>query len=708
MTIQTHYRTCPLCEATCGLAIDVDGDTVVKIRGDEQDAFSRGYLCPKGVALMDLHADPDRLRRPLRRTSGGFEPIAWDDALDEAADLLTKVQQRHGDDAVAVYAGNPTVHNIGAMLFGPPLMRALGTRSRFSATSLDQLAHHLAAWAMYGHQLLIPIPDLERTRLFLMLGANPVASNGSLMTAPDVKKRLLELRARGGKLVVIDPRRTETAAIADEHHFITPGTDVFLLLAIVNTLLHDKLMRPGPLPAITRGLGEVEAAVIEYTPEKAAAVTGIDAGVIRRLARELGTAESSVAYGRMGCSTQEYGGLCQWLFQLINLITGNLDRPGGVMFTRPAVGVLERVSRGSYGRWRSRVRGLPEFGGELPSATLAEEIDTAGQGQIRGLLTNAGNPVLSAPNGNRLEAALPTLEAFVAVDFYLNETTRHAHLILPPTGPLEHEHYDAAFYALSIRNVARWSDPVFDRPPGTLHDWEILGGLTERILARRKAPLSKRMAARAQRALGPERLIDLGLRVGPYGLRRGLSGLSLAALRAAPHGVDLGPLQPCLPAALRTKSGEIEAAPKLFLDALATLRLPPPRPDGELSLIGRREIRTNNSWMHNAPRLAAGKDRCTVWMHPSDASARGIGDGARVRVRSRVGEIELSAQVTDAIAPGVVSIPHGFGHDRPGTRLRVAREHAGASINDLTDDQRVDALTGAVAFSGVPVTVAPA
>ncbi|HMR73887.1 MAG TPA: molybdopterin-dependent oxidoreductase [Polyangiaceae bacterium] len=700
-----HYRNCPLCEATCGLSIETEGDRVVKIRGDEQDSFSRGYLCPKGVALQDLHEDPDRLRRPLRRTSKGFEEIDWPSALDEAASMLRGVQERHGDDSVAVYLGNPTVHNVGAMLFGPPLIRALHTRQRFSATSLDQLAHHLTAWAMYGHQLLIPIPDLERTRLFLVLGGNPVASNGSLMTVPDVRRRLLELKARGGKLVVVDPRRTETADIASEHHFIVPGTDVFLLLGMLQTLFSEGLTRPGALAQHTDGLAVVRAAVAGYTPERVAACTRVEAETIRRLARDLAAADGGIAYGRMGCSTQMHGGLCQWLIQILNLVTGNLDRPGGVLFTRPALDVMRAVSRGSFGRWRSRVRGLPEFGGELPTATLAEEMDTPGPGQIRGLLTHAGNPVLSAPNGRRLDAALAELEAFVAVDIYVNETTRHAHLILPPTGPLEHAHYDAAFHALSIRNVAKWSDAVFERAPDALHDYEILGGLTERMLALRGASLGQRATARMQRGLGPAKLVDLGLRAGPYGLRRGRRGLSVRALRAAPHGVDLGPLQSQLPDALQTKDGRIQAAPRIFMEALERLDLPEVTASDALSLIGRRELRTNNSWMHNAARLAGGRDRCTVWIHPDDAEKRGIRDGAQVRVTSRVGSVELAASVTDAIAPGVVSIPHGFGHNREGIRLSVAEKHAGVSINDLTDDQRVDELTGAVAYSGVPVTL---
>ncbi|MEZ4225126.1 MAG: molybdopterin-dependent oxidoreductase [Polyangiaceae bacterium] len=704
---ETHFRNCPLCEAACGLAVEVEDGEVAQIRGDEADALSRGYVCPKGVALGELHDDPDRLRQPLRRTSKGFEPVDWSTALDEAVEMMQGVQDRHGKDALAVYAGNPTVHNLGALLYGPALIRAFGTKARFSATSLDQLAHQLVAWCMYGHQLLLPIPDLDHTQYFLVLGANPLVSNGSLMTAPDCKGRLRELRARGGKLVVVDPRRTETAAIADEHHFIVPGTDVFLLLGIVNALFRDKLVSLGRLAAMTDGVADVEAAVVAFTPEAVAPVTGIEASKIRQLARELASADAAIAYGRMGCSTQVHGGLCQWLLQLINLLTGNLDRPGGTLLNQPALGLLGAVSPGSHGRWRSRVRDLPEFGGELPAAALAEEMDTPGAGQIRGLLTHAGNPVLSAPNGRRLEAALAKLDAFVAIDIYVNETTRHAHLILPPTGPLEHAHYDAVFHALSIRNVAKWSDAIFEPPPGALHDHEIFAGLHERWLARRGAKLRQRAAARATKLLGPERMVDLGLRIGPWGMRRGRAGLSVSKLRQHPHGVDLGPLTSSFPAALRTPEKRIVAAPRLMMEALAKLELPQPRADGELSLVGRRQLRTNNSWMHNIPSLVSGKPRCTLLLHPADAESRGIADGAMVRVESRVGSVELRAELSDEVMPGVVSIPHGFGHHRDGMRLSVAEKHAGVSLNDLTDEQSIDELTGAAVLSGVPVRIAP-
>jgi anaerobic selenocysteine-containing dehydrogenase len=566
----THYRTCTLCEAMCGLVLETDGGRVVSTRGDAEDPFSRGHICPKGVALGDVHVDPDRLRQPMRRTSAGWRAISWDEALDEAAERLRAVQREHGRDAVAVYQGNPTVHNYGSLLYAPGFVRALGTRNRFSATSVDQLPHHVAAYHMFGHQLLIPIPDLDRTDFFLVLGANPAVSNGSLMSAPDAAGRIRAIRKRGGAVVVIDPRRTETAALATRHHFIRPGTDALLLMALLHVVFAEGLEKPGRLANFTEGVDATRAAVAELPPERAAAATGIAADDIRQLARAFAAAPGAVCYGRCGVSTQEFGGLAHWLINLLNLVTGNLDRAGGAMFTRPAVDVLKRTRRGSVGRFRSRVRGLPEFGGELPVAALAEEILTPGPGQVRAVVTSAGNPVLSTPNGAQLDRALAGLDFMVSVDFYLNETTRHAHLILPPTSPLEHDHYDLAFYALAVRNAARFSPAVFPAPPGALHDWQIFLGLQRRLERGTKARLKHAALAR----LKPHGLLDLGLRTGPYGA--GLNplgrGLSLRRLRKHPHGMDLGPLQPALPGRLFTPDGKIGAAPASLLADVDRLR----------------------------------------------------------------------------------------------------------------------------------------
>jgi anaerobic selenocysteine-containing dehydrogenase len=713
---QTHFRTCNLCEAMCGVRIEVEDGRITSIRGDEEDPFSRGHICPKAVALKDLHEDPERLRQPLRRTASGWEPVSWEDALSEAARRLHEVQSTRGRDAVAVYLGNPSVHNTGAMLFIPQLLRTLRTRNSYSATSVDQLPHLLASHQMFGHQLLVPIPDLDRTGYLLALGANPLASNGSMMTAPDVRARLRGIQQRGGRVVVVDPRRTETARIADEHLFIRPGTDALFLFA----LLHELLQRPRleRLAPFTDGLETVRELAREFTPERVAAPTGVPADTLRRIAREFAEAKAAVCYGRVGTSTQAFGGLCQWLINVINVVSGNLDREGGALFTLPAFDLVGgpkalASSRGGFGRWKSRVRGLPEFAGELPVAALAEEILTEGEGKIRALLTFAGNPVLSTPNGGQLDKALASLDFMVSVDPYLNETTRHAHLILPPPSPLERGHYDVAFHTLAIRNTARYAPALFEPPPSVMQDWQILLELKHRVeVLRHGRSLRGTLKYQALKRLGPEGILDVGLRAGPYGMRkRGLrKGLTLSALRREPHGVDLGPLKPCLPQRLFTQGKRIHLAPVPFVEDVKRLReaFPEgaaPLADGELLLIGRRHLRDNNSWMHNVPMLMSGKPRCTLMMHPEDARVLGLAEGDEAVVTSRVGQVSVPVNVTDEVMRGVVSLPHGYGHRRNGARQSVAAKHAGASLNDLTDDQRVDALCGNAAFSGVPVRV---
>src|SRR3989440_3661122 len=519
-----HYRNCNLSEAICGLGITGAGDRLT-IRGAKDDPFSRGFICPKAVALQDIHFDKDRLKQPVRRTATGWQRISWDKAFDEVASNLKRIQAHHGRNAVATYLGNPTVHSYGAMLFAPGFIRSLHTRNRFSATSVDQLAHHVAAYLMFGHQLLVPIPDVDRTEFLLMLGANPAASNGSLMTAPGMSQRLKDIRARGGKVILIDPRRNETAALVDHHLFIRPGTDALFLLALLHVLFKEGLTNLGALASFTAGLATISDIVAEFSPERVAAITGIDAEQTCDLAREFAKAKSAVCYGRIGVSTQEFGGLCQWLINVLNIVTGNLDRPGGAMFTLPAfdpVSAPESLApRGSFARWHSRVRKLPEFSGELPVVTLAEEILTEGPGQIKALVTSAGNPVLSTPNGRELDRALAGLEFMASIDPYINETTRHAHIILPPSSSLEHEHYDVSFHLLAVRNTTKFSPALFQPDAQTRHDWEIFfelqtrmehEGLFGSLLGRVKSKLIKRF-------FGPERILDLGLRFGPYGAR---------------------------------------------------------------------------------------------------------------------------------------------------------------------------------------------
>ena len=712
MSDTRHLRTCTLCEAMCGIVITTSGPTITSIRGDPDDPFSKGHICPKAVALQDVHDDPDRLRRPMRRAGHEWHEIGWDEALDEAATRLKAVQSEHGRDAVATYLGNPTVHSSGAMLFAPDLLRALRTRNRYSATSVDQLPHHVAAMLMFGHALLIPVPDIDHTDHLLMLGANPAASNGSLMTAPGVTDRLRAIRARGGRVVLVDPRRSESAAYADAHHFIRPGTDALLLLAMMQVLFEERRLRTDACAAYLTGLDELRHVVQPFTPERVADATGMEAETIRSIARDFANAPTAVAYGRVGVSMQEFGGLACWLITALNVVTGRLDARGGAMFTTPAVDILRGEQRDDgvrIGRWRSRVRGLPEIAGELPVSALAEEMETPGTGQVRALVTHAGNPVLSTPNGRRLERAIAGLEYYVAIDFHLNETTCHAHLILPPTFALERDHYDLLFHALAVRNTAKYSPPVFPRRDDARHDWEILSGLTHRITG----SLQARAKALLLQRLTPKRMIDIGLRQGPYGggLRPFARGLTLRTLELQPHGVDLGPLQPSLPQRLRTADGRLHLAPALLVadvTRLAATLDAPPTNDGSLQLIGRRALRSNNSWMHNSQRLVRGRNRCTLQMHPDDAAARSLIEGDDVRVTSRVGSVIAPLEVTPDVMKGVVSLPHGWGHGRSGTRLTVANQHPGVSINDLTDDQRVDTLTGNAGFSGVPVHVVSA
>jgi anaerobic selenocysteine-containing dehydrogenase len=702
----------------CGVVIESDARGITTIRGDREDPFSQGHICPKAMGLKDVHEDPDRLRRPMKREGSEWRTMEWDEAFDEVARRLREVAERHGHDAVAVYQGNPTVHNYGSLLFSPTFVRALRTKSRFSATSVDQLPQMLASLLMFGHQLLLPVPDVDRTQHMLILGANPAVSNGSLMTAPGIARRLEAIRARGGRVVLIDPRRTETAELVDAHHFIKPGSDALLLLALIHVVFDEGRVALGRLGAFTDGLDAVAQLARRFSPERVEGAVGIAAATIRTIARDFAAAERAVCYGRVGICTQDFGGVASWLVNVLNIVTGNFDREGGAMFTHPAVDIVSITAKahqkGHFGRYKSRVRGLPEFGGELPVAVLAEEIDTPGEGQIRALVTSAGNPVLSTPNGARLDRALAGLDLMVSIDFYLNETTRHAHYILPPTFALEHDHYDLVFHALAVRNTAKYSPPLAPRPEHARHDWEIFNELTWRIAdSGALAQLKARAQATALARLGPRGLLELGLRAGPYGLlsRGPGKGVRLRVLDQSPHGVDLGPLRPSFPERLYTKGRRIELAPAQLLadvDRLERERLDAAASSAGLELIGRRELRTNNSWLHNSARLVKGPPRCTLQMNPADAKARGLATGRLVTVTSRVGSVTVALDVTTDVMPGVVSLPHGWGHGRPGVRMAVAQAHPGASINDLTDEARVDSLSGNASFSGVQVEVVAA
>lgn len=748
-----HHRTCNLCEAMCGIEIKHDKGKVISIKGDKKDPLSQGFICPKAVALQDLHDDPDRLRYPLLKTPDGWERISWENAFNETASRLRGVQAKHGKNAVGVYLGNPNVHNHGSMLTLFPFLESLNTENRYSATSVDQLAPMLASLKMFGNQVLLPVPDIDRTEYMVCLGANPMASNGSLMTAPGFKHRVKALQQRGGKFINIDPRQTETADIADEHHFIRPGSDALFLMAIVHTLFRTDKVNLGKAQNYTQGINILRNMVMGFSPEKVEKHVGINAKIIRQIASDFADAKRACFYGRFGISTQNFGGLSCWLIYVINTITGNLDRKGGMMFTQPAIdfaGLGQLVGEtGTFNTRTSRVRKLPEFNGEYPAVTMADEMLTPGDGQIKAMVLAAGNPVLSVPNGEKVAQGLAQCEFVVAIDFYMNESTQHADIILPPTGPLEHSHYDLIFHGLAVRNTVKYSPPLFAPAPDTRHDWQIYLELTRRMEAR--SPLSwAKSEAKYQilNALRADGLLDLLIRTGPYGsqipqfsdlqerivdllydrlsprsaarLALDLSPysyrtkdrahfLSIKKLEEHPHGLDIGPLESCLPDKLATKNKQLNLVPKIYLKDVSRLQQQMETARGQNSetfyLIGRRHIRSNNSWLHNSQRLVKGKNRCTALIHSDDAKRLNIADGDLITVSTYSGEIEIPAEVTDRIMPSVISIPHGWGHGKAGTKLAVANEHAGVSVNDITDDRAIDQLTGVAALSGQPVTV---
>ncbi len=736
METQTHYRACNLCEAICGLEIKHLNGQVISIAGDKADPFSRGHICPKAVALKDVYEDPNRLRKPQKRVVGAdgavsWQEIPWEQAFREVTDRLRAIRAESGPNAVGFYGGNPSVHNSGTLLAAPGFVRALGTKVVFSASSVDQYPHHFAAWQLFGHPSLLPVPDIDRTDFWIIIGGNPIASNGSIMTAPDVANRLKAIQQRNGKVIVIDPRRTETAGKADAHHFIRPGTDVYLLLAMTHVLFAENLVRPRRLEPIIDGLDQLREAVTDFTPERVADITGIAADTIRQLTLDFASAERAALYGRVGVSVQSFGSLCLWLINVINILTGHMDELGGMMFSTPAFDILGKAGRpgspayNKYDRFRSRVSNRPEFMGEFPVSCLAEEILTParaeGEQPIRAMVTSCGNPVLSTPNGGQLDKALEQLDFMVSVDIYRNETTRHADYILPPATGLETAHYDVTFHALAIRNTSRYSDPMIPKPAGMLYDWEIYENL-RLYLENENYDSGTGPHPEGRTPENPEQKIDMALRYGPYKAEN----LSVQTLRDSPHGIDLGPLRSQLPDRLTTANGRIDVATAPFLNDLARvfsqLSVISKQPtvvshtdertsnrstetSDRLHLISRRHLRDNNSWLHNAHRLVKGRNRCTLQINPADALRFGVLNGQAVRVQSRVGSVELPAEVTNDMMPGVVSMPHGYGHNRAGIQLDVAQAHAGVSINDLTDENLMDELTGNAALNGVEVTV---
>ncbi|MFG2950558.1 molybdopterin oxidoreductase family protein [Streptomyces adustus] len=739
---RTALRICPLCEATCGLTLTIEGTRVTGARGDRDDVFSRGFICPKGASFGAVDGDPDRLRTPLVRRDGELREATWEEAFDAVAAGIRPVVERYGPHAVGVVLGNPNVHTMAGALYPPVLIAGLGTRSIFTASTVDQMPKHVSSGLLYGDANAIPVPDLDHTDHLLLLGANPLESNGSLCTAPDFPGKLKALKARGGTLTVVDPRRTRTAKLADRHLAIRPGTDALLLAAMAHVLFEEDLLDLGHLAPHVQDLPELRSAIRDFTPEAVADSCDVEAAVIRTLARELAAAPTAAVYGRIGSCTVPHGTLASWLVDVLNILTGNLDRPGGALFPQAATDRTPRPAGPGHGfalgRWHSRVGRHPEAKGELPLSSLAEEIDTATpEGEpVRALIAVAANPVLSAPDGDRLDKALDSLDFMVSVDPYLNETSRHADVVLPPPPPSQSPHHDFAFNTLAVRNQVRYTRPAVPLEPGRMAETEILARLTlavtgmhgadpaavdalvvEQTLGKAvKDPGSpvhgrdpRELAAALTGDTGPERRLDLMLRLGPYGDGFGArpGGLGLKRLLDHPHGIDLGPLRPRLPQPLKTRSGRIELLPEPIAADLPRLRSAlDERTDG-LVLVGRRHLRSNNSWMHNVPVLTGGTNRCTLHIHPEDAERLGVRDGEPVRVKGAGGEVTARAEVTDGVRTGVVSLPHGWGHDRPGTRLAHAATDPGVNVNQLLDGTLLDPLSGNAVLNGFPVEVAP-
>lgn len=750
----THYRTCNLCEAMCGIAIKVEDQKITSIKGDPDDPLSKGHICPKALALKDIHEDSDRLRAPQLKTKDGWKEISWGRAFDIVANKIKDTQKEHGRHAVGTYLGNPNTHHHGNLIFAPALLQALRTHNKFSATSNDQLPHMQVNLAMFGHQLLFPIPDIDHMDFFILIGSNPAASNGSLMSAPDYLTRLKNITKRGGEVIVVDPRKTETTRVADQHLFIKPGTDAFLMLGILHTLFNEELIEQGRLHSRLDDIAQIQLLCSDYSAANVSTITGIKTLKIKELARKLANTPRACLFTRMGTSTQEFGGLATWLAYVINIITNHLDERGGLMFTKPAADIVELAAltgqKGHANRYQSK-SGLPEFGGELPASTMADQILLEDDKQIKAMIVLAGNPILSSPNGRRLDEAFESLDFMVSIDHYLNETSRHADIILPPTSPLEQSHYDLVFNVLGVRNVAKYSPALFIADKQARHDWQIMLELKRRISGHDlKSKLKEEASYQVLKRLGPDGLLDIILRTGPYGTQipgtsqlgnlltdalqgfvesrhpmrklldlspygspnRGLSkGLCVSSLLNYPHGIDLGSLQSCLPERLYTPKKRIKLAPSTFVKDMSRLRkraeaINLEQDDDKLLLIGRRHVRSNNSWLHNSHRLVKGKIRCTMMIHPKDALRLSLNDGDLATVTSRVGEVDIETEITPDIMEGVISIPHGWGHGRKDTSLSIASKRPGVSVNDLTDDQFVDRLTGTSALNGVPVSVA--
>ena len=694
------------------------------------------------LAAALLGALAHRLRQPLiRNEDGSFREASWSEAFEEVEKRLASVLDK--PEALAVYAGNPVAHNFSLSRYIGAFIQLTGITAIYSGGTVDQWPRNVVSALMYGAAWTIPVPDVDRTDFLLMLGANPFDSQGSLLAAPYLMKRLHTLRERGGRFIVVDPRRTGTAERADEWIPIQPGTDAALLLAMVQVLFADDLVNLGRLVDRVDGLDVLRELCVDFTPEAVEGTCRIPAARIRELAHELAKSERAVVYGRIGTCTQEFGTLASWLIDVLNILTGNFDEPGGAMFSNPIAWSMLSLRPPEFedgfelGRFHSRVRGAPEVLGQFPVSCLAEEIAEPGEGQIKALITMAGNPVLSAPGGDRLDEALPKLDCMISVDNWLNETTRHAHVILPGQSPFEQPHYDEMIWSWAVRNAGKYSPALFPLAEGTVPEWKVLlqlaamtqgqtaadvdleeidnfyfVGLVSMIAEQEGSPVHGRdveVILAEHPEPGPERILDFAIRSGPWGDAYGSNpdGLTLERMKQKPNGIDMGALTSRLEEILEIPSGKIELAPGYIVADLPRLNERIAKPNEPLVLVSRRQLRSNNSWMHNVAPLMTGKPRCTLLIHPEDASAAGVQDGGVARVRSDAGELDVPVEVSDEMTPGVVCLPHGFGHDKEGARLSVAAQHAGVCSNILAPGALVDVPSGNAVVNGIPVTVAP-
>ncbi|MES2492044.1 MAG: molybdopterin-dependent oxidoreductase [Pseudomonadota bacterium] len=741
--IGVYGRICPFCEQNCATQVTVDraSGKVLSIRGDRDDPLSQGFVCPKAVAVKDLHHDPDVLTGPMIRRNGKLEPASWDEALDYAARRIGEVQAAHGKDAVALFFGTSIAHIPGFAFYTAPLLGALQTRQIYSTSSIDCHPHFLAALTMFGGFTSFPVPDIDRTDYMVLIGANPLQSNGSFLTAPGVPRRLKDIQQRGGKVVVIDPRRTETACAADWYLSIEQGGDAALLLAVVRTLFEEGLVRPGHLERYLRGVDGLRDMAQDFTCERVGPVIGIAPEDIRTLAREIAAAPSACLYGRIGSAMQRFGSLTNWLINAINVLTGNLDRPGGAMFPQ---GVFEGVIMSDrcrdgqlpYDRWKSRVSGFPEMAGQFPAALMVEEMETPGEGQIRALVTMGANPAISSPNGGgRFSRAIANLDFVLSFDIFINETTRHADVILPSPPHLSHSDFMVFFTFLTVRDYIKYAPAIFEPPAGSLHDSEIICELIARITGKSSAQAEEdalrglieqlrdqgnpviadrsfeQIVQHVGTASGQDRMLDVLLRSGPYGDHFGdrPGGLTLERLKDMPHGIDFGAMQPRIEEVLHLPDGKIDLVPGPIVADLPRLQawLDERGAAGRqgLRLMGRRQVRTCNTWLHNFPSLAKGPELCVLLMNPADAAEHGIADGARVRVRSRTGALEVPVRLSDEMRRGDVSLPHGWGHDEEVPGQPYAKARPGVNSNHLADEKLMDVPSGNVNLNEIPVEV---